>query len=314
MFNKRYLIILLFLIMAIGAISQVSASDVDAVDEISAGDASIEGLSSEEIVENEVIGADLNNEEIISENSSSQIPQEDTSGNNESVVPQEPKKVKINAAKLTAIYKSKKQFKVKVLDSNNKAVSGLNLKIKVYTGSKFKTYSVTTNSKGMASIKVSGLKLGKHKVLINTNNDDYAGTASSLIKINPRPVTIKVATIKNKQYSAVYAAVKDKTLKKYVNGIKVKILVYTGKKYKTYKVATSYLKDAKQNGAIMYLTNALSVGKHKVKLVAYGNYKGTKTSRIILLKSAKKYVPTYAYSKKGKMVVYVKYKGQWFRA
>ena len=91
-------------------------------------------------------------------------------------------------------------------------------------------------------------------------------------------------------------------------------MIYTGKKAKTYKLATSYDSDEKQHGALAYITNALTVGKHKVKLVAYGNYKGTKTSKITLLKSAKKNPQLYAYTKKGKMLVYVKYKGKWIRA
>lgn len=311
--KKHFLILLLFLIIAIGAISQVSASDIDAVDEIVSSDASIEEVSADENIENEVVSADLNNGEIIADNSSSEVPAEDQSPSNESVDPAPVKQVKISAAKLTTIYKSTKKFKVKVLDSENKAVSGLKLKIKVYTGSKYKTFNVQTDSSGAATIKVSSLKLGKHKVVIETNDALYSGTVSSLIKINKRPVTFKVKSFKDKDFGLLYITVKDKTLKKFTNGIPVKLKLYTGKKYKTYKVTSSYLKDTKKNGGIMFLTNALSVGKHKVKIVAYGKYKGTKTSKITILKSAKKNLPVYGYSKKGKLIVYVKYKGKWIR-
>ena len=312
MFEKKYLIIsLLFLIIAIGAISQVSASDVDAVDEIASSDASIEEVSADENIENEIVSADLSNEEIIA-NSSSDVPADDQSSN-ESVDPAPVKQVKISAAKLTTIYKSTKKFKVKVLDSDNKAVAGLKLKIKVYTGSKFKTFNVQTDSTGAATIKVSSLNLGKHKVVIETNDALYSGTASSLIKINKRPVTFSVKSIKDKDFGLLYITVKDKTLKKLTNKIPVKLLVYSGKKYKTYKLASSYVKDIKKKGAIMYLTNALSVGKHKVKIVAYGKYKGTKTSKITIRKSAKRNPPVYGYTKNGKLLVYVKYNGRWIR-
>ena len=193
-------------------------------------------------------------------------------------------------------------------------IHGLKLKIKVYTGKKYKTYSVSTNSKGIATLKVSALKLGKHKVIIKSNNALYSGSASSVIKINKRPVSIKVFSIKNKDFGAIYVTVKDKALKKYVDKIPMKLLIYTGKKHKTYKLATCYDKDEKQHGALTYLTNAFSVGKHKIKLIAYGKYKGTKTSKITILKSAKRNVPVYAYSKNGKVVVYVKYKGKWIKA
>lgn len=311
--KKHFLILLLFLIIAIGAISQVSASDFDAVDEIVSSDASIEEVSADDNIENEVLGADLNNEEIIADNASSEVPAEDQSSSNESVNPAPVKQVKISAAKLTAIYKSTKKFKVKVLDSENKAVSGLKLKIKVYTGSKYKTFNVQTDSSGAATIKVSGLKLGKHKVIANTNDALYSGTVTSLIKINPRPVSFKVTSIKHKDFGLLYITVKDKTLKKNTNGIPVKLMVYSGKKYKTYKLVTSYVKDVKKKGAIMYLTNAFSVGKHKVKIVAYGKYKGTKTSKITILKSAKKNPQVYGITKKGKLIVYVKYKGRWIK-
>ena len=328
MFKKKYLIIpLLLLIITIGAISQVSASDIDANDGIITDDASIEEVSTGEIIDNgggspvltdgETDTGDSNTEVTAGDESSSTGDESSSAG--ETVATgttsvSTPKKVKISAAKLTTIYKSNKKFKVKVLDSDKKAVSGLNLKIKVYTGKKYKTYKVKTNSKGIAYLKVSSLKLGKHKVVVSTNNALYTGSASSSIKINPRPVTYKVISIKNKEFAALYVTVKDKTLKKYVDGIPVKLMIYTGKKAKTYRLATSYDKDEKQHGALAYITNALTVGKHKVKLVAYGNYKGTKTSKITLLKSAKKNPQLYAYTKKGKMLVYVKYKGKWIRA
>ena len=170
--KKHFLIILLFLIIAIGAISQVSASDVDAVDEIVSSDASIEEVSADENIENEVVSADLNNDEIIA-NTSSEVPAEDQPSSNESVDPDPVKHVKISAPKLTTIYKSTKKFKVKVIDSETNTVSGLKLKIKVYTGSKYKTFSVQTDSTGAATINVSGLKIGKHKVIVNTNDALY---------------------------------------------------------------------------------------------------------------------------------------------
>lgn len=330
MFKKKYfMIILLFLIITIGAISQVSASDIDAIDDVISEDSSVEEVSfgevsteevsaeqtaAEKINENDLVSSDENTGETVTPDSNTEVPTVDQSSANDETVKPTVTKVKISAAKLTTIYKSTKKFKVKVLDSNNKAVNGLKLKIKVYTGKKYKTYSVSTNSKGIATLKVSALKLGKHKVIIKSNNALYSGSASSVIKINKRPVSIKVFSIKNKDFGAIYVTVKDKALKKYVDKIPMKLLIYTGKKHKTYKLATCYDKDEKQHGALTYLTNAFSVGKHKIKLIAYGKYKGTKTSKITILKSAKRNVPVYAYSKNGKVVVYVKYKGKWIKA
>ena len=128
--KKHFLIILLFLIIAIGAISQVSASDVDAVDEIVSSDASIEEVSADENIENEVVSADLNNDEIIA-NTSSEVPAEDQPSSNESVDPDPVKHVKISDPKLTTIYKYTKKFKVKAIDYETNTVSELKLKIKI---------------------------------------------------------------------------------------------------------------------------------------------------------------------------------------
>ena len=415
MFNKKYfLVLLLFLIVAMGAISQVAASDLNAIDEMASGDASIEEVSANGIIEEDLNSQDLAADASGSENSNAEpLADEEPSDDVEPSENEEPPTVtitpkitlsqsgttaknkaisvkivdsetglalnntnvaisilnskgsvvktltlttneegqasskisispgiytvkattedgaitetlsnfkitmpvKITAAKLTTIFNSTKKFQVKVLDDNKKAVSGLKLKLKVYTGSKYKTYNVKTNSKGIATIKVTGLKLGKHKVVITSANSLYTTkSVSSLIKINPRPVTIKVASYKGSDGSAIYSLIKDKTTKKYTDGVKVKLLVYTGKKYKTYKLVSGYYKDEKQHGVIAYVSNALSVGTHKVKLVVYGNYKGTKTSKITILKSAKKYDQMYGYITKGKMHVYVKVKGKWYKA
>lgn len=409
MFNKKFfMVLLLFLIVVMGAISHVAASDLNAIDEMATGDASIE-----EIATNEISGEDLNelnladdrasqnsNAEILAdeEPSNDQEPSDDVTitptitlsqsgttaknkvisvkvidsesglalnnttvslsflnskgtvvktltlttneeGQASSKISLSPgiytvqatiadtgivetltnfkltMPVKITATKLTTIFNSTKKFQVKVLDEDKKAVSGLKLKVKVYTGSKYKTYTVKTNSKGIATIKVSSLKLGKHKVVITSADSLYTSkSVSSLIKINPRPVTIKVSTYKGSDGSAFYALFKDKTSKKYADGVKVKVLIYTGKKYKTYKLVSGYYKDDKKHGVVAYVSNSLSVGTHKVKLVVYGNYKGTKTSKITILKSAKKYDQMYGYISKGKMTVYVKVKGKWYKA
>ena len=52
-----------------------------------------------------------------------------------------------------------KNYKIK------KVISGVKVKIKVYTGKKYKTYTVKTNSKGIASYKLKNtLKVGKYTI------------------------------------------------------------------------------------------------------------------------------------------------------
>ena len=78
---------------------------------------------------------------------------------------------KITAKKLTAKKGAKKYFKVTVKNKKTKKViSGVKVKIKVFTGNKAKTFTAKTNSKGIAKISTSKLKVGNHKVSVTSAN------------------------------------------------------------------------------------------------------------------------------------------------
>ena len=69
--------------------------------------------------------------------------------------------------------KKGKYFKVKVTSTKSKKVlSGIKVKVKVYTGKKYKTYTIKTNKKGIASLKISQ-KVGKHKVVLTPAQTKY---------------------------------------------------------------------------------------------------------------------------------------------
>ena len=64
-------------------------------------------------------------------------------------------------------------FRVKVISTKTKKVlSGVNVKVKVYTGKKYKTYTIKTNSKGIASLKISQ-SVGRHKVVLSPGNPTH---------------------------------------------------------------------------------------------------------------------------------------------
>ena len=95
---------------------------------------------------------------------------------------------KLIPKKLTAKKGAKKYFKVTVKNKKTKKViKGVKVKIKVYTGKKAKTYTAKTNSKGIAKISTSKLKVGSHKVIV-TSGDKYciAKKAKSTIKITKK--------------------------------------------------------------------------------------------------------------------------------
>jgi len=181
---------------------------------------------------------------------------------------------------LSTTYDSGKLFTVTVKDEYGNAVDGLKLNLKVFTGKTSKTYSVTTK-KGVASFALaSKLAIGTHKVEITSASKDYAvkKTASS-IKVAKAKTTVTApkVTAKVKKSKFFKLTVKNKSTKKAVKNIKVKIKVYIGKKYKTFTAKTDSKGVAKIN------TKSLKVGKHKVVIYS-GNskYAISKTSSIVI--------------------------------
>ena len=92
---------------------------------------------------------------------------------------------KLVPKKLTAKKGAKKYFQVTVKNKKTKKViTGVKIKIKVYTGKKAKTYTLKTNTKGIAKLNVNKLKVGTHKVVVTSANKYVtAKQAKSTIKI-----------------------------------------------------------------------------------------------------------------------------------
>lgn len=90
----------------------------------------------------------------------------------------------VKAPKVTVKYKKSGYFKVSVIHkATNKAVKNLKVKVKVYTGKKYKTYAVKTDKNGMAKLNTKVLSWGTHKVEISSGNSNYKIKAKSTIKI-----------------------------------------------------------------------------------------------------------------------------------
>ena len=62
-------------------------------------------------------------------------------------------------------------------------MSGIKLKLRIYTGKKYKTYTVKTNKKGVAKFNTKKLKRGKHKVKILSGNKNVVVSKKSSIRI-----------------------------------------------------------------------------------------------------------------------------------
>ncbi len=92
---------------------------------------------------------------------------------------------KLYPAKLTAKKGTNAYFKVTVKNTKTtKVIPGVKVKIKVYTGKTYKTYTVKTNSKGIAQLNVKSLKVGTHKAIVSSANKYcVAKSATNYIKI-----------------------------------------------------------------------------------------------------------------------------------
>ena len=91
----------------------------------------------------------------------------------------------VKAPKVTNKYKKSKYFKVTV-KAYKKPVKSIYVKVKVYTGKKYKTYTIKTDKKGVAKLNTKKLKVGKHKVVITSGNSNYKISAKSTIVIKKR--------------------------------------------------------------------------------------------------------------------------------
>lgn len=198
--------------------------------------------------------------------------------------------VKIIPKKLSTTYGSGKYFQVKVVNSKtNNPISGVKLSLKVYTGKKYKTVTITTNSKGIAKYSASTLKVGSHKIVASLKNKKlFSGKAkTSSIKVSKAKITISAPKSVSVYKSGTFkVTVKNKNTGKAMKGIKVTLKVFTGKKYRTYNVKTN------SKGVASVSTKSLSVTTHKVLVNVKGTSNVKKASAKSSVKVIKQKTPT----------------------
>ena len=82
---------------------------------------------------------------------------------------------KVDADDVAVVYKKNKYFKFEVETKyTDRDVKNIKVNLKVYTNSKSKTYSVYTNSYGVAKFNTNKLSLGNHKVIITSGDSKYS--------------------------------------------------------------------------------------------------------------------------------------------
>ena len=196
---------------------------------------------------------------------------------------------KISASSVSTYYKSGKIFTVKLINSKSKdPVIGAKIKLKVYTGKKYKTVTLTTNSKGVASYSCSNLAVGSHKVVISSvestkNLALSSKTLTKTIKIVKTTAKVSASSLTTSYKSDKLFTVKliNSKSKAPVIGAKIKLKVYTGKKYKTVTLTTD------NDGVASYSSSLLAVGSHKVVISSGESSKNLVLSPKTLTKTIK---------------------------
>jgi hypothetical protein len=195
--------------------------------------------------------------------------------------------VKIKANKLSTTYKSGKHFTAKIIYSKTKkAAGGVKVNLKVYTGKKAKTVTLTSNSKGIIKYSSSKLGVGNHKVVLKlkSNKKVKASSKTSSIKVSRADLKLSAPSAIHiyKKAGKFTVTVKNKASGKAVKGMKVTFKI-KGKKY-----------TAKTNskGKASFSTKSLGKGKHKVAITVKGNSKFKKASAKSSVKILKGKIPT----------------------
>ena len=180
-------------------------------------------------------------------------------------------------------YKKSVNFEIKINDKYNYPIKNFKFKIKVYTGSKYKSYTLKTNSKGIAKFNTKILNLGVHKVVIKSSEKNYYFSKQVKIyvyKYAPSTkVTTKAVTVKYKKESCFNVKVLT-NLNKAVKNINLKISTKSYNQHKTLNIKTDEEGIAKLN------TKTLAVGTHSVTIKSSSaKYKFIKYSKIIVKKT-----------------------------
>jgi hypothetical protein len=114
-------------------------------------------------------------------------------------VPKKAQKLTVSAPTATVKYKDSNYFPITVKNGYNNPVKKLVLKLKVYTGKKYKTVSLKTNSKGVANYQTNKLAVGTHKLVISTTNKNYKVSKTSKVVVKKTVTSNRIEPTKLKQ-------------------------------------------------------------------------------------------------------------------
>lgn len=310
MFKKKYILILLLLITVIGTLSTVSAGEINSADidnNILEDTQELLETSTQEDMKLET-GEDV--QEISAQNAdplkTDEVKEEIlTADESKSVLKADtPTHVNIAVSAKTVTYGKLQYVAARVTDDNGNPVENVKIAFKIYKGSKLVDTQTqySTGKEGHVYYCTQDLKAGAYTIKydIIDKNVYQASAVSSKLTVKKIKFTIKV----KRSVGGLEIFVKKN--KKPANKVKLKVKIYTGKKYKTIYLTSGYNKKlSKYKGYCGFVTNDLKAGKHKVVITATNkNYQAKKTTSIKITKSIKKGGTILAIVNGGKLQVY----------
>ncbi len=189
--------------------------------------------------------------------------------------------IRIVVNKIDTTYYSGKKLTVQLINTkDNSPVKNCKVKVTLKLGKKTYTKYLTTNKKGFASFDVSKYKIGMYSIFVSVSDSRFSKISIDNVDvgyISQAPTTVKAPKVKFKYKKSKYfkVTIKNKKTKKPVAKLKLKLKIYTGKKYKIYKVTTN------KKGVAKFNTKKLKRGKHKVVISSANvNYEVNKKSLI----------------------------------
>lgn len=164
--------------------------------------------------------------------------------------------------KVTMTYSCINSVKGYITNSKTKnPVSGTRIKIKVYTGKSYRTYTPKLGDDGSFTINTAKLAAGKHTVEI-TSYDKNIKMSKFTSSINVNKATAKIVVPKTaKKNSKVKVKVKNSVSGKPIKKITFKIVMKVGSKKKTVVVKSS------SKGVLKFDLKKLSKGKCKMNIL-----------------------------------------------
>lgn len=190
---------------------------------------------------------------------------------------------KLIVTKYSTSYNSGKYFKFKILNSiSNKTISGVKVTIKFIKSGISKSYTINTDTNGIAKLHISKFELGTYSVEITTDKRyTIMNTVKTTATILKASTSIIVPKVTNKYKSTQYfkVTVKHSTTGKTISSLKLNLKIHTGSSTKTYQITTNC------KGIASFNTNSLAIGTHNVDITSPNTkYNLSKTSSITIKK------------------------------